>query len=357
VTLSNGAVNFAAPADAAGAVAFSYQINDQLGDVSPVISDTLAIDPGPKAGSANLFVGAGERVDLTSLLLSLDIPGLPGDTLALTGAAAVGSRGTVSLTNGDLVYTPPTSGATMFTYTVSDQLHEVATAGVDVSVVGNNGDIVLTGTGNLVITTSGNHSVTGGTNGNFVSLGGGNDTVSLTGNENTVMLGDGNDTVTAGGSSVISLGRGNDLVSAGAKSTVTTGGGNDTVRAGADSTIRLGNGNDLVYAGANSSILLGKGNDTVFAGSSDTISLGSGHDLLVFGVDPSPSDIGNEIVNGFGKGDTLEFNHQLLAAFATAISDAKQMGADTVITIGANDSVTLRGVAVTSLASSNFKFV
>jgi hypothetical protein len=46
VTLANGVVSFAAPANASGNVAFSYRISDQLGDVSAVVSDTLAVDPG-----------------------------------------------------------------------------------------------------------------------------------------------------------------------------------------------------------------------------------------------------------------------------------------------------------------------
>jgi len=35
-----------AVANASGNVAFSYRISDQLGDVSAVVSDTLAVDPG-----------------------------------------------------------------------------------------------------------------------------------------------------------------------------------------------------------------------------------------------------------------------------------------------------------------------
>jgi hypothetical protein len=38
------------------------------------------------------------------------------------------------------------------------------------------------------------------------------------------------------------------------------------------------------------------------------------------------------------------------------MSDARQMGADTVITIDQHDSVTLKGVAVSSLSSNSVKF-
>ena len=339
--------------------AVSYTVSDQHNDaVASAIAD-VQLDSGPKAGNATLYLSAGESVDLTSLLLALDTPGLPGDTLTLTGAGTAGTRGTVSLSNGDLVYKAPASGLDVFTYTVSDQLHGAATASVDVSVASKNGSIALTGTGNIVITTDGNHSVSGGTGGNYVSLGSGNDHVSLGGNGNTVVLGDGNDSVTTGDGSMITLGNGNDAVDTGAHSIVTAGNGNDTVTAGAGSSVSLGNGNDLVYAGANSSILFGSGNDTVFAGSNDMITLGKGKDVVAFGVNPSPLTLGNEVVSGFAKGDTLEFNRQVLGSFATAMLDARQMssGTDTVITIDQNDSVTLRGVAATSLTSNSFKFV
>jgi hypothetical protein len=88
VTLNGGTINFA-PANASGTAAFSYQIRDQLGDLSAVISDTLTVDPGPMAGNAHVYIIPGQTVDLTSLLLSLDTPGLPGDTLTLS---AVGTR-------------------------------------------------------------------------------------------------------------------------------------------------------------------------------------------------------------------------------------------------------------------------
>ena len=348
VTLNNGVVSFAAPANASGNVAFSYQISDQLGAISRVVSDTLAVDPGPTAGNAHVFITAGQSVDLTSLLLFQDTPGLPGDTLSLSAIGRVGTLGTVTLNNGDLIYTGPTTGGAIgggsitsdaFTYTVSDQLHESATASVNVSLL-NNGSTALTGSGNIVITTDGNRTVTGGSGGNFVSLGGGNDSVSLGGDNNTVVLGDGNDSVSLSGKNNM----------------VRLGNGNDSVTAGDGSTITLGDGNDLVYAGANSTIVVGNGNNTVFAGANDTITLGKGHDLVAFGVNPSRPAIGHEVVSGFGKGDTLEFNHQLLSDFKTAMLDAKQMGADTVITIDQNDSVTLKGVAITSLTANNFKF-
>jgi len=327
VTLDNGTVSFTAPAST-GDFAFSYRISDQLGNLSAVVSDTLTVtpplDPGPTAGAAHLYISPGLSADLTSQLLALDTPGLPGDTLTLTAVGTAGTVGTVSLSNGNLTYTAPPKGSDAFTYTVSDQLNDSATAGVEVSLVGKNGDVALTGSGNIVITAGGNHSVSGGSGHNFVSLGDGNDSVSLAGDNNTVLLGDGNDNVSLPGS---------------------------------NNTVTLGNGNDTVLAGANSRVTVGNGNDTVYAGANDTITLGSGHDTVAFGVSPNSLTIGNETVSNFGSHDTLEFNQLLISNYAAAIHDSHQVGLDTVITVGQNDTVTLQGVAMSSLTASSFRFV
>jgi len=330
-----------APANASGPVTFSYQISDQLGDVSAVISDTLTVDPGPTAGNAHLYLSPCQSTNLTSFLLALDTPGLPGDTLTLS---AVGTaRGTVSLSNGNLSYTAPASGSSdAFTYTVSDQLHETAIGSVSVSLLGTSGSIALTGSGNSVVAGNGNYSITGGAGRSSISLGNGNDSVSLSGNNNTVVLGGGNDSVSLSGNN----------------NTATLGNGNDSVTAGANSTITLGNGNDTIYAGAGDTITLGSGHDTVYAGPGDTITLGSGKDLLLFGVNPSPSIMDTEIVNGFNpNNDIIEFNRALFANFTAVLADAKSVGSDTIITHDPNNAVTLHMVALSLLTPSNIKTV
>ena len=223
VTLSGGIVSFAAPANASGNVAFSYQIGDQLGDLSAVISDTLAVDPGPSVTDTTTV---GEKVAHgTTVAVGTAAPGLAGDTLTL-----------------------------------------------------------------------------------------------------------------------------NELT--------TLGNGNDSVTAGANSTITLGNGNDTIYAGAGDTITLGSGHDTVYAGPGDTITLGSGKDLLLFGVNPSPSIMDTEIVNGFNpNNDIIEFNRALFANFTAVLADAKPVGSDTIITHDPNNTVTLHMVALSLLTPSNIKTV
>jgi hypothetical protein len=52
----------------------------------------------------------------------------------------------------------------------------------------------------------------------------------------------------------------------------------------------------------------------------------------------------------------LQFSPALLANFAAAMGDAKQVGANTVITVNPNDTMTLQNVTLASLTSSKFHF-
>ena len=51
----------------------------------------------------------------------------------------------------------------------------------------------------------------------------------------------------------------------------------------------------------------------------------------------------------------LEFNHALI--YGAAMSDSRQVGLDTVITVDVHNSVTLQGTSLSSLTASSFKFV
>jgi hypothetical protein len=88
VTVTDGVISFAAPAGASGNVAFSYQVSDQYGDLSPVISDnTLAVDPGPTIASVTpAVVEKGQSTEIGKVA-----PGLAGDTLTLKQTAGSGA--------------------------------------------------------------------------------------------------------------------------------------------------------------------------------------------------------------------------------------------------------------------------
>jgi hypothetical protein len=91
----------------------------------------LPLSPGsarstaPTAGYAQLDIAPSQTIDLTNLLLALDMPGLPGDFLAITAVGIIGTTGTVAFAagdathTGDITYTAPKSG-TSDSFTVDD---------------------------------------------------------------------------------------------------------------------------------------------------------------------------------------------------------------------------------------------
>jgi Ca2+-binding RTX toxin-like protein len=106
--------------------------------------------------------------------------------------------------------------------------------------------------------------------------------------------------------------------------------------------------------GVASTLVAGSGANTLYVtGTAGTIMTGgAGADTFAF-----PNAMGHDEVTNFGLAkDTLQFNATLFANFAAAMADASQVGANTVFTIDANDTVTLDNVTKTSLTARNFHF-
>jgi len=284
----NRSVTYVAPQSGTDTIAVVFV--DQYGDVAHG-QVAVTVDPGPTAGTLQLTLPPSQTLDLTSLILGVvDRPGLPGDTLTLTGVNASNATGTVSFSNNDLSYTAPaTGGTTSFTYTVSDQYQDTATGTVTVTtspgLSGGGATIPLTGSGNVVDGGSGNITVSGGTGGNVVLAGNGNDTVTLPGGDNRVVLGNGNNAVSVSGpGDSVTLGKGNNaLTLAGPAGSATAGNGDNTALiSGAGGTAAFGDGNNSVAATASGvAVAAGKGaNKVALSGASDDATLGNGNNTL-----------------------------------------------------------------------------
>src|SRR5262249_1712045 len=106
-------------------------------------------------------------------------------------------------------------------------------------------------------------------------------------------------------------------------------------------TLTAGPGDDVLSGHA--------GNDTLTAGTGNDVLYGNGgNDTFAFGA-----RVGQDTVMDFNPGqDTLKFSASVFADYATAMTSASQMGADTVFSIAPDESVTLRNVAKSSLAAS-----
>ena len=94
----------------------------------------------------------------------------------------------------------------------------------------------------------------------------------------------------------------------------------------------------------------------------------SGNSLYLFGDNllavSGPSDnivlqpaIGQQTISGFDvAADTMQFSASDFANFTALQPDIAQSGANTTITLDANDVVTLLGVTASSLTKANFNF-
>jgi len=140
------AVNTLAP----GSVdAFSYElVNPTTGNVDAIGTIGATIDVAPTASTLNAVFGAGQTLDLSQLVNALASPGLPADVLTavsftathpesgpgFTPINATFETGSTTPGGSDLVFTAPTSGSGVLTYTVEDQAGLTATGTIDFTV-------------------------------------------------------------------------------------------------------------------------------------------------------------------------------------------------------------------------------
>jgi beta-glucanase (GH16 family) len=113
----------------------------------------------------------------------------------------------------------------------------------------------------------------------------------------------------------------------------------------------------LYSAQANQSLVGGAGADVLIGRGGDTLTGGAGSDHFVF----NPA-FGKETILDFkpgtatAAGDQVHFDHTFVPDFAHVIADAKQVGADVVITVDRSDVLTLHNVNLSALHASDFVF-
>ena len=124
-----------------------------------------------------------------------------------------------------------------------------------------------------------------------------------------------------------------------------------------------GNGNGIIAGthkgetldgrGGDDFLFAGNGRDRVIGGDgNDRLNGGGGPDTFVFGP-----GFGHDVVTDFGHADHIEFDGGVFQNFNQVQAASHQVGADTVITLDADNSITLLGVTLSSLHASHFDFV
>ncbi|WP_272943128.1 calcium-binding protein, partial [Pseudomonas putida] len=235
--------------------------------------------------------------------------------------------------------------------------------GNDTYVVDNVGDVVIEASGagtdtvrttlaiygmgsnieNLVYTGAGNFIGSGNTMDNLIIAGGGNDVINGSAGNDQLRGGSGNDTLNGGDD--------NDSLDGGL--------GNDILNGGTGSDTLFGDaGNDILSGGSGNDFLNGDvGDDTVNGGAGDdTMMATDGNDVFQFAA-----GFGNDLIinfdsNATGGQDLLDITafNITAATFAASVTIA-DVGDDTLVSIGATDSIRLVGVAdATTVTAADF---
>ena len=136
--------------------------------------------------------------------------------------------------------------------------------------------------------------------------------------------------------------------------TFTTGNGPDTIVTGPNDIVHAGTGHDTVVGANGATLYAGSGPETLYGAPSEMLVGGSGADTFAF----EPGSGQNTVSNFHTSNDVIQFNPALFMNYANMMSSGAitQSGANTVINDHAGDTVTLTGVAASSLTAHNFSF-
>ena len=134
--------------------------------------------------------------------------------------------------------------------------------------------------------------------------------------------------------------------------TLNGNGGNDMLFGnGGNDQLLGGKGGDLLNGGAGNDVLdAGLGKDLLIGGTgNDQLTGGQGSDTFVFGP-----GFGHDVVTDFTHDDRIEFDGGVFQNAQQVLAASQQVGNNTVITVDANNSVTLQDVALQSLHAKDF---
>jgi Ca2+-binding RTX toxin-like protein len=124
-----------------------------------------------------------------------------------------------------------------------------------------------------------------------------------------------------------------------------------------------GNGNGIIAGTHKGETLDGRGGDDFLFGGDgkDRLIGGDGNDRLTGGHGPDTfvfgPGFGHDVVTDYSHADHIEFDGGVFHNLHQVQAASQQVGNDTVITLDANNSITLLGVNLHSLHSDDFTFV
>ena len=289
----------------------------------------------------------------SSDIVPISVTAAPVPTISISSAALQSDHQTLTITGSTSDTLSPVhifDGSTQIATTSSNFLDGNWTVNVKIASQGTH---LITAE---VIAPSGkgvSNTITDLVSASTSVVGGGN-AISLSGRGSVVKLADTNnvaDSITAWNSTV-------NLASASAN--VDGGGNTINITGGTANSVRLSdtNGKADSVNGSNSTVTLNSAQATI-RGNSDTISFAGNNTVTASGNSDafifSPV-IGKTTVSGWNSTDTMQLVKADFASWNALLSHTKQAGADTLISLDAADTITLKGVTASSLKQSQFHF-
>jgi hypothetical protein len=361
--------------------AISYSINGSVSDSNQLSSLVVHGIPvgATLSDGTNIFVATAGHTSVdvsTWALTNLSLSPTTSNNFTLSVSAVVrDSEGNLSTTATASESEITTSG----TVTASSTSLNVASANLNVTLVGNNDSVNVAAASDTIVLQGTNDAVAFSASGSLnltasqtsLSITGNNDVVSVIGNGNAITfsanntalnLTDPNDTINLTGSSdtiglvargdTVNLSGSNDVVTiTGSGNTVVASGANDTLNlAGAYDVATLSNGTINVTSTGSSNGTQAQTDVTLTANNAQVNMIGGGHAITMSGdnnvIDMTYamydtmylSGTGDSITLGNWTGVTLQGDNEALT-----VSTAGSITGATVTVAGANDVVTVNG--------------
>lgn len=325
--------------------------------------ENLYLMNGAVTGTGNSLDNYLTGNDSNNILLGLD-----GNDMLNGGAGADVMVGGI----GDDQYWVDNVGDIVWELAGPSQGHDSVTSSISYSLVGTNvedlflsqGAGSINGTGNdddnSIVGNEGNNILKGGGGEDFIVGGGGKDTMSGGAGDDYIVVDSTDDVV------VEFAGEGYDTLYTTANCSMPDNvefmimdGSQDMLGwgNGQDNSILGSSFNDHIYGLGGNDVISGRqGNDIITGGAGDdTMTGGSGKDTFRF-----QAGFGHDTLMDFranGDDDVIEFDHNLFANFNAVHDHMTQNGSDTVITLDADNSITLHGVNMGQLTDLQFHFV
>ncbi len=302
---------------------------------------------------------SGSSVSLYSTAGKWDTVNGSGVLVYLTSAQAsiIGGGDTITATAGSSASLYNTGGAwDLF-------------KGSSCNVILTNAQAAIVGGGDTIVLDNKSSISLSGTNGSWDGVTASGDQITLTaaqaavtGKGNTIFANAGSTVSLAGTAGVFDAvyGSSEGVILSAAQAAIL--GGYNTINASAGSTMSLYNTNghgdvvngssDALYLTSAQAVLNGSA-DNVFLSGQSTLTLHGNFEALNFAA-----QIGIDVIGGFNATDVLHLSATDWTSFAAlkASGGLFQSGADAIVKLDANNSITLLGVQASSLISGEFKF-